>query len=75
MEIVLNFLKKLKKNNNREWFNDNRNLYEDAKKEVENLLNRLIPDVYSFDPNIGTLTAKQCIFRIFRDVRFSKDKS
>ena len=75
MKLVLAFLNELRKNNNREWFNDNRNLYEDAKKEVEDLINTLIPGIYSFDPDIGTLAAKRCVFRIFRDVRFSKDKS
>jgi len=75
MKIVLEFLEELKKNNNREWFAENRNLYDNAKKEVESSIGRVIPGIYSFDPDIGTLSAKQCIFRIFRDVRFSKDKS
>ena len=46
-----------------------------AKSDFESLINRIIPAVHSFDPDIGTLTAKQCVFRIYRDVRFSKDKS
>ena len=75
MKTILDFLTTLKENNTREWFNDNRPKYELAKKEFENLLNRIIPAVYNFDPLIGTITPKQCIFRIFRDVRFSKDKS
>jgi uncharacterized protein (TIGR02453 family) len=75
MNHVLDFLKELKENNNREWFNDNRQKYEAAKAEFEGLINKLIPLIRGFDPSIGTLTAKQCVFRIYRDVRFSKDKS
>jgi len=75
MRLVLDFLRELKENNNREWFNNNRKLYKNAKENFETLLNKLIPAVYSFDPKIGALTTKECIFRIFRDVRFSKDKS
>jgi len=75
MKTILDFLTKLKVNNNRDWFNENRNLYDDAKSDFENLINRLIPAIYNFDPDIGTLSAKQCVFRIYRDVRFSKDKS
>jgi len=75
MKNVLDFLKELKDNNDREWFNNNRKKYDAAKTEFEALINKLIPMIYDFDPEIGTLTAKQCVFRIFRDVRFSKDKS
>ena len=75
MKTILDFLTKLKANNNRDWFNENRNLYDDAKSDFESLINRLIPAIHNFDPDIGTLSAKQCVFRIYRDVRFSKDKS
>jgi uncharacterized protein (TIGR02453 family) len=75
MKTILDFLTNLKANNNRDWFNENRNLYDDAKSDFESLINRLIPAIYNFDPDIGTLSAKQCVFRIYRDVRFSKDKS
>jgi uncharacterized protein (TIGR02453 family) len=75
MKTVLEFLKGLKENNTREWFEAKRKDYETAKTEFENLLNGLIPDIYSFDPEIGVLTAKDCVFRIYRDVRFSKNKS
>ncbi len=75
MKTVLEFLNELKVNNTREWFELNRKQYVMAKTEFEKFLNGLIPAVYSFDSEIGSLTAKDCIFRIFRDVRFSKDKS
>lgn len=75
MKTTLEFLALLKQNNNREWFNANRTLYEAAKSDFEDLVNRLIPGIYNFDPSIGTIATKQCVFRIFRDVRFSKNKS
>lgn len=75
LRTILSFLKELEKNNNREWFNDNRSLYENAKMEFEVLINSIIPGIYEFDPSIGTPDTKKSIFRIFRDVRFSKDKS
>ncbi len=75
MQAVLDFLTDLKQNNNREWFQENKKRYEKAKADFENLLNGIIPGIYAFDPAIGPLTAKDCVFRIYRDVRFSKDKS
>jgi len=75
MENIIEFLKALQKHNDRDWFNANRKQYEIAKREMENLLNKVIPLISSIDPSVNSLTAKECIFRIFRDVRFSKDKS
>lgn len=73
---TFSFLKKLAKNNNRTWFNDNKNKYEAAKENVEHLVNQLIAKIITFDDRFSNdLTAKDCIFRIYRDVRFSKDKS
>ncbi len=71
----LSFLEKLKSNNNREWFVDNKTMYEEAKKEFEGTVELLIHEIGKFDQNIAPLTPKDCVFRIFRDVRFSKDKS
>ncbi len=75
MQTIIDFLSQLEKNNNREWFNANKSLYQNAKSEFEIFVNKLIPQIHSFDPGIGSITAKECVFRIFRDVRFSKDKS
>ncbi len=70
------FLKNLSKNNNREWFNDHKKKYEAAKENVEELVNKLIAKIQQFDDRFEEdLTAKNCIFRIYRDVRFSKDKT
>ena len=71
----LQFLKELKSNNNRDWFMANKPRYEDARKEFEVFIDALIEQISIFDPSIGHHTGKDCIFRIYRDVRFSKDKS
>ena len=75
MEHVLPFLKKLKKNNNKVWFDANRSSYEAVKKETEQLVKELVNQFGRTEPAIAQLTPKDCLFRINRDVRFSKDKS
>jgi uncharacterized protein (TIGR02453 family) len=72
---ILFFLTQLKQNNNREWFNANKNIYLQAKSQFDDLMLHLIKEVSLFDPEIGYLEPKDCTFRIYRDVRFSKDKS
>jgi uncharacterized protein (TIGR02453 family) len=73
--IVLDFLTQLDQNNNREWFQQNKKQYEEAKKEVESFVNSIIPGIAKFDDSVKYTEAKDCMFRIFRDVRFAKDKS
>jgi len=75
LQAVLDFLKKLKKNNSKEWFDKNRPAYEKAKAEVVELVSQTILKVASFDSSIANLEPKDCMFRINRDVRFAKDKS
>jgi uncharacterized protein (TIGR02453 family) len=74
-KVILTFLKELKKNNNREWFQEHKDMFEEAKVEFEGFINSLIPAIAKFDDSVKHLTAKDCIFRIYRDVRFAKDKS
>ena len=69
------FLKDLKANNNREWFNDNKPKYQEAKEDFEQFVDALLVKISKFDPSIAHHKAKDCVFRIYRDVRFSKDKS
>ncbi len=76
MEDILHFLKALKKNNNREWFEKHKPDYLKAKTELESTVNKLLSGLKKFDKAIANdLEAKDCIFRIYKDVRFSKDKS
>jgi len=75
MEKVLSFLQDLSNNNNKPWFDEHRDKYLEAKKEIENFTVTLIEKFGAIDPSISNLEAKECLFRINRDVRFSKDKS
>jgi uncharacterized protein (TIGR02453 family) len=72
---ILDFLLLLKENNNREWFTANKKLYESALGAFEKLVNLLIPEIRKFDESIGMVAFKDCLFRIYRDVRFSADKT
>ena len=75
MQKVLEFLKDLAENNNKPWFDENRDKYLEAKKEIETFTIKLIQEFGESEPSIANLEAKECLFRINRDVRFSKDKS
>jgi uncharacterized protein (TIGR02453 family) len=72
---TIKFLKNLKKNNNKPWFDANRPIYETAKKDYETFIQQVIDKLAKSDETIGGIKAKECMFRINRDVRFSKDKS
>ena len=72
---TLAFLNNLKKHNTKEWFDTNRKVYESAKADFAALVDQLIREFGKKDTSIASLQAKECIFRINRDVRFSKDKS
>src|SRR5436190_1846618 len=72
---TLKFLKDLRKNNNREWFETNRKRYEIAKGDFEQFVAALIKELTKVNKNFAGLEPKDCVFRIYRDVRFSKDKT
>lgn len=72
--LVLQFLSDLKANNDRNWFNANKKRYEKAREEFVTFISALIEQIARFDPPILQLEAKKCIFRIYRDTRFSKNK-
>lgn len=72
---TLRFLKELKKNNNKTWFDKNRKRYDDAKSDFSGFIQQVIDQHAKNDPAIKNITAKECLFRINRDIRFSKDKS
>ena len=72
---TLKFLKDLKKNNNKSWFDINRKRYETAKNDFLQFIQAVIDAHGKKDKSIASLKAKDCLFRINRDIRFSKDKS
>jgi uncharacterized protein (TIGR02453 family) len=72
---TLKFLKELKKNNNKPWFDLHRKVYEAAKIDFTGFIQEVIDGHAKKDPSIKSLVARDCLFRINRDIRFSKDKS
>ena len=72
---LFEFLRELKVNNDREWFMKHKKLYDKLHawhiKEVQEVIDRIT----AFDPEIAGLEAKSCIYRIYRDIRFSHDKT
>lgn len=75
-QATFDFLKSLKKNNNREWFQENKDQYTAAHEDVKAFITGLIKGLAEFDPHITTdINVAKCMFRIYRDVRFAKDKS
>jgi len=71
----LKFLKTLGKNNNKAWFDAHRKEYETARNDFENFIQAVLDKHSRNDDDLKGLIAKKCMFRINRDVRFSKDKS
>jgi uncharacterized protein (TIGR02453 family) len=69
------FLKALAKNNNREWFALHKPTYEIAKLDVIAFAEKIFQASAAFDPNYKNLLAPKCVMRIYRDVRFSKNKA
>ncbi|MEO6232839.1 MAG: DUF2461 domain-containing protein [Ferruginibacter sp.] len=71
---TLKFLKGVKSNNNKEWFEKHRADYETAKGDFSSMVENIISVIAKFDAPIGLLKPKECVFRINRDIRFSKEK-
>lgn len=73
-EFILKFLKDIRRNNDRAWFEKNKSRYLKAKEGFEGIVASLLKELVKFDPELAGLDPKKLPFRIYRDVRFSKDK-
>ncbi|MDT0552008.1 DUF2461 domain-containing protein [Urechidicola vernalis] len=71
---TLDFLKKLNQNNNRDWFTENKTAFQEEQIKFVNFADDLLVEMNKID-NIETVSGKKSVFRIYRDVRFSKDKT
>ena len=71
---ILQFLTELSRNNNREWFQENKAWYDRARTEFDQMVATLITEIAKFDEEIKFLSPKECTFRIYRDIRFSPNK-
>lgn len=75
MKEIISFLRRLDANNNREWFTAHKEEYLRLQTRFNAFVDELIHEISLFDPTVASLTAKECTYRIYRDVRFSEDKS
>lgn len=74
-ENTLQFLSNLALNNNKDWFTENKAVYTNAQQNMISFIENLITEMGNFDEEILKIDPKKTLFRIYRDVRFSKDKS
>lgn len=72
---IIRFLSALSENNNREWFAENKSWFEQVKKQFDGISRELILRISEFDEDIKNVEAADCVFRIYRDIRFSHDKT
>lgn len=75
MKSIITFLNDLRHNNNREWFAANKERYVAATERFNTIVDGLIREIARYDSTVTGLTSKDCTYRIYRDVRFSADKS
>ncbi len=75
MKEIYKFLKNLSHNNNKEWFDANKETYQLTRQKAMHLTEVLINEIRSFDSYVPYIEAKDCLYRIYRDVRFSNDKT
>ena len=75
MKAIITYLRQLQANNNREWFNAHKDEFLKHQARFHRLVEEVIKEISVFDPSIANLTPKDCTYRIYRDVRFSSDKS
>lgn len=72
---IMHFLKGIAANNNRQWFLEHKAEYDAVKADFENGVDQIISCLATFDDEVSHLTAKDCTYRFYRDIRFSPDKS
>ena len=72
---IMDFLSNLQQNNTREWFNNHKEEFEQSRDDFLDFVGYLITEIESFDKDIIGVEPKKSMYRIYRDVRFSKDKT
>lgn len=75
MQQIIDFLRDIARNNNREWFNDNKPRFKEVQDKWNAFCEELIREVGQYDPDVARLSLKDCTYRFYRDTRFSADKS
>ncbi|MEY3404897.1 MAG: hypothetical protein RL161_327 [Bacteroidota bacterium] len=72
---TLKFLKDIKRNNNKEWFHSHKDQYQPARENFLEFITKVLDRLKEYDPTIASVEPARCLFRINRDIRFSKNKS
>jgi uncharacterized protein (TIGR02453 family) len=75
MEKAYAFLRELAQNNNRDWFHAHKKEYQEALEMFRGFVARVLGGIVQFDPALSGIDPGESIFRIYKDVRFSKDKT
>ncbi|MBO5698803.1 MAG: DUF2461 domain-containing protein [Bacteroidaceae bacterium] len=75
MKDIIHFFRQLQVNNDREWFNAHKAEFKQLEAKFHSLVDEVIQEIAKFDPTVANLRTKDCTYRIYRDVRFSSDKS
>ena len=75
MEQIIKFLEQLAQNNHRDWFEAHKAQYKQADAAFKELAERFVAGLGTFDPEVRGLPVKECTYRIYRDTRFSPDKT
>lgn len=75
MKKIITFLNQLQQNNNKPWFEEHKQEYKDAQAVFNAFVEELIAGIAAFDPLVNNLTVKDCTYRIYRDIRFSNNKT
>lgn len=73
MDTILKYLRKLEKNNNKPWFDAHKNEYQEARAHFNAIVEKLLTGIATFDPTTKGIGIKECTYRIYKDMRFSKD--
>lgn len=73
MDIILNFLRRLEANNNKTWFDAHKGEYLEARSHFNAIIEKLLSGISSFDSTIKGIGVNDCTYRIYKDMRFSKD--
>jgi len=75
IQPIIHFLKGIRENNNRDWFQAHKSEFNDCRKEFEEGIAQLILRISAFDEEIANQRAADCIYRFYRDLRFTQDKT
>lgn len=73
MDTILKFLRQLESNNNKAWFDSHKNDYLEARSHFNAIVEKLLEGISAFDSSIKGVGVNDCTYRIYKDMRFSKD--